>query len=131
MRTVDADSNAKRGRLAKAKQFQQVVADALTLVQDGENIADAVVTLCVHAGIAASDAICAAKLGKYARGIDHKDAVSLLATVDKRAANYLSTLLAMKTKAGYDYRPVSATELSRAIRAMDALVDLATIQASR
>lgn len=125
MKIVNADSEARKGRLAKAKQFQRVAADALTLVDDGADVADAVVTLCVHAGIAASDAICAAKLGRYAQGQDHQDAVRLLATVDKSASSYLSTLLGMKTKAGYGYQTVSKTDLTKAVRAMGALVDLA------
>lgn len=125
MRIVDADSQARKGRLAKARQFQRVAADALMLVEDEADVADAVVTLCVHSGIAASDAICAAKLGKYTKGHDHQDAVRLLASVDKNASNYLSTLLGMKTRAGYGYQPTSKADLTKAVRAMDALIDLA------
>jgi hypothetical protein len=36
-----------------------------------DNINNAFVTLCVHAGIAAADVICCARLGEYSRGEDH------------------------------------------------------------
>ncbi len=95
--------------------------DALMLDEDHET-ADAVVTLCVHAGIAASDAICIANLGQYARGQDHNDAVALLTKVNNTAAKHLSALLGLKTRAGYGYSPVTSEQLQRAVRAMDALV---------
>lgn len=34
-RSVEADAQAYKGRMAKAKQFQRVAVDALTLVGDG------------------------------------------------------------------------------------------------
>ena len=52
-----------------------------TLVDDGD-LADAYVTLCVHAGIAAADVICCTALGKHATGDDHNHAVALLRQVD-------------------------------------------------
>ncbi|MDR7161917.1 hypothetical protein [Arthrobacter sp. BE255] len=39
-----------------------------------------------------------------------------------RKAKHLGTLLAMKTRAGYGYSPVSGEQLKRAVRAMDALI---------
>lgn len=42
---------------------------------------DAYVPLCVHAGIAASDVVCCAKLGEHAQGENHDEAVGLLAPV--------------------------------------------------
>lgn len=44
----------RAGRLAKARQFH-LAADTVTTLIDDEEIADAYVTLCVHAGIAAAD----------------------------------------------------------------------------
>lgn len=122
MRTLVGDESVRRGRLNKAMQFQRVAKDALALVDEHQEVADAVVTLCVHAGIAASDAICLAALGHHAHGQDHNDAVILLKSVDKDAAKHLGTLLAMKTRAGYGYSPVSAEQMKKAVRAMDALV---------
>lgn len=125
-RTVPADKAVQGGRLAKAKQFLQVAEDAQDL-SDGTDVADAAVTLYVHAGIAAADAICARALGRHAKGQDHQDAIALLATVDRSAANALSTLLAMKTRAGYGHDPISGTTLTRAQRAARSLVALASM----
>ncbi|WP_440712785.1 hypothetical protein [Gordonia sp. FQ] len=100
IRTVPADDGARRGRLAKATQFQSVAEDVLELADVHTDVADAAVTLFVHAGIAAADAICAAALGKYARGQDHGEAVGLLNSVDPESARALNTLLGMKTGPG-------------------------------
>jgi hypothetical protein len=96
-----------RGRLSKANQ------------------ADAHVTLCVHAGIAASDAICCSSLGRHAQGESHDDATTLLASADKDAAKHLGTLLRLKTKAGYGHTPATKDEVKKAARAADALIEKA------
>jgi hypothetical protein len=44
--------------------------------EDGE-IADAYVTLCIHAGIAAADVICCIRIGEHATGEDHAEAVKI------------------------------------------------------
>lgn len=125
-RTVAADKAVRQGRLAKAKQFLQV-ADDVRGLSDGEDVADACVTLYVHAGIAAADAICAGALGKHSRGHDHQDAIALLASVDKQASSSLGVLLGMKTRAGYGHDPISGTKLARAERAARSLVDKASL----
>ncbi|MFJ5958351.1 hypothetical protein ACIQC5_20630 [Paenarthrobacter sp. NPDC092416] len=99
--------------------------DALQLVDEHYEVADAVVTLCVHAGIAASDAICISRLGQYAKGQDHNGAVALLTTADVASGKHLTALLSMKTRAGYGYNPVTADQLKKAVRAMDALLERA------
>lgn len=126
VRTVAADRVVAQGRLAKAKQFLRVAEDARALAED-EEISDAVVTLYVHAGIAAGDAICAGAIGRHAKGQDHQDAVSLLASVDKQASILLGALLGMKTRAGYGHDPISATNMVRAERAATALVAQASL----
>lgn len=125
IRTVDADKHVRAGRLAKAKQFLQVADDARELAHDDE-VADAAVTLYIHAGIAAADAICAATVGKHARGENHQQAIRLLETVDREASRQLKTLLGMKTRAGYGHDPVSGQDLLRAARAADSLVGRAS-----
>lgn len=50
------------GRLAKARQFL-LAADTIAAVVNDSEVADAYVTLCVHAGIAAADVLCCAKFG--------------------------------------------------------------------
>jgi hypothetical protein len=92
---------------------------------DGGNTADAYATLCIHAGIAAADVICCARLGRHARGDDHSDAVGLLDKADAASSKQLRTLLSMKTKAAYTHTPMSATDAKRAGRAADALVETA------
>lgn len=121
-RTVPADEAVARGRFAKARQFLQVADDARALSED-EDVADAAVTLYVHAGIAAADAICARTLGRHAKGQNHQDAVRLLERIDKQAAKSLDALLRMKTRAGYGYDPVSGEHLRKAERSAHALVN--------
>lgn len=124
-RTTPADDGVRRGRLAKALQFA-AAAETIHDLSDGTaELADAYVTLCVHAGIAAADTICASRLGMHARGENHHDAVALLATADRNASRHLSVLLTMKTRAGYSHLPVSPERAVRAGRAMDALLDAA------
>ncbi|WP_448058646.1 hypothetical protein [Cellulomonas hominis] len=102
--------------------FEQVAIDVLMLADDAAEVLDAYVTLCVHAGIAAADVICAARTGTYSRSGNHADAVSLLRTVDKESAGHLEALLKVKTLAGYSQHPISADRSRRAGRAMSALL---------
>lgn len=120
-RTVQAGESVRRGRLAKAEQFLRVAEDAEEL-DDGAGVADAAVTLYVHGGIAAADAICARALGMHARGQDHQEAIDLLASVDREAAAELRALLGMKTRAGYGHDPITPDRLARAQRAAQSLV---------
>lgn len=128
MRTKSCSAEVVRGRLAKADQFWEV---ACRLVEeDLGNHVDAYVTLCVHAGIAAADALCCAGLGEHAQGESHNDAVQLLAKVDKDASRALSALLKMKTKAGYTHTPATTEEVKRAGRSAELLVVAARRKAS-
>jgi hypothetical protein len=122
VRTNPASSAAKAGRLAKARQFADVARSVLVLADEADDVADAFVTLAVHAGIAAADVICCVRLGYYARGDSHNEAVDLLKDADTASSNSLRVLLNLKTAAGYSYAPVSAQDRVRAERAMDALV---------
>jgi hypothetical protein len=124
-RTKACDPATRAGRLVKARQFMDAAHMIETLADEAGDIADAYVTLCVHAGIAAADVICCARLGRHARGDDHGSAVELLERTGPDAARHLRTLLSMKTKAGYTAIPVSGSEHTRAGRAARALVDAA------
>ncbi len=95
------------------------------LADDAEDVGDAYVTLLVHAGIAAADVICCARLGEHASGESHWQARDLLGQVNKRLADDLGTLLGVKTKAGYDHRPVSEEDRRRSARAAARLVEAA------
>jgi hypothetical protein len=124
-RTNPAIPTARTGRLRKAQQFQ-LAADVVDEYGVGDaSLADAYVTLCVHAGIAAADVICMDRLGVYSRGEGHDEAIELLARADKAASKELAALLAMKPKAGYSDVPVRRRDSTRASRAMAALVETA------
>lgn len=119
--TTPCSAATRAGRLTKARQFHLAAETIATLVDDVD-ISDAYVTLCVHAGIAAADVICCAKLGAHATGQRHADAITLLATVDRVLANHLKTLLAMKTRSGYSPTMTSAADQRRAGRAATAIL---------
>lgn len=117
MRTNDCDSHTRAGRLAKAQQFADAAREVLLLADEAMDVADAFVTLAVHSGIAAADAVCCRRLGVYARPESHHDSVELLSNADNDAARHLRTLLGMKTRAGYSHVPVSAQDrISRGTR---------------
>lgn len=112
----------REGRLAKANQFAAVATDVADLAAEAREVADAYVTLLVHAGIAAADVICCARLGEYAQGSNHNEAIALLKTADPDSAQHLETLLKMKTRVGYGHMPASQDDLKKAQRAGDALL---------
>lgn len=98
-RTTRADESVRRGRMAKAEQFAAAAELVHGLADEAADVADAYVTLCVHAGIAAADVICAARLGVHARGENHQEAVTLLATADRAASRHLDALLGAPPRA--------------------------------
>lgn len=124
-RTHPCTPEVRRGRLRKAGQFL----DAANLIADqaGEQAesADAYITLCIHAGIAASDVICCARLGEHAQGESHADALAMLGRADRGSDRHLRVLLSMKTKIGYSHTGATVTEAKRAGRAAEALVESA------
>lgn len=96
----------KFGRLNKAEQFLRA-AELISSSIDDSQLADAYVTLCVHAGIAASDVICCSRLGEHSVGADHRSAVALLALIDETSSIHLKTLLDMKGHSGYSEHEAS------------------------
>ncbi|MGI8721898.1 MAG: hypothetical protein ACR2JG_06685 [Geodermatophilaceae bacterium] len=99
--------------------------DAAMVHESSEAHRDAYVTLCVLAGIAASDVICCARLGEHAQGEKHNDAVSLLKAADKQAAKHLAVLLEQKTKSAYSHALATPGDAKRAAGAAIALVEAA------
>lgn len=124
-RVRDCTPEIRRGRLRKATQFLDAAALIFDLSDEPGEVGDAYVTLCVHAGIAASDVICCARLGQHSQGEDHGTAVTLLDRADRGAGRHLRTLLTMKTKAGYSHTGASGEDCRRARRAADTLVESA------
>jgi len=59
------------------------------------------VTLAVGLGITSADISCCARLGVPARGDGHNEAIELLRRADPGRVTALSTVLEMKTRAGY------------------------------
>lgn len=89
---------------------------------------DSLVTLCVHAGIAAADVLCCKGLGYLVQGDDHMQAVAELAKVPpdgRQRSKDLRVLLQMKAAAAYAAPPVSADQRKRAWRRAENLVEAA------
>lgn len=123
MRTKRGDKNTQKGRRRKAEQFASAAIIVSEFAGNDDDINDAVVTLCVHAGIAASDVICIGTLGEYASGQNHQESLQLLRKANPVAAKQLDTLLGLKTLAGYSHESATATDRKRAERAMNALLE--------
>ena len=98
-----------------------------TLIIDDEELADVYVTLCVHAGIAAADVICCAKLSEHSTSPNHKDAVVMMATFDPVNSVFLDALVEMKTHSGYTELPSTAELCESAGVAAAALVRAARL----
>lgn len=124
--TRKCSAKDRAGRLAKARQFIDAAALVDDFTGDDQDLADAYVTLCVHAGIAAADAICCARLGVHATGQDHSAATTLLGQIDKSLAKDLQRLLGLKTKAGYSSAPSSPADRRTAGRTASRLVEAAS-----
>lgn len=124
-RTTPCDPAERIGRLRKAEQFLEAANVIDSSSVEERELTDAYVALCVQAGIAAADAICCSRLGEHSVSDDHASAVELLARVDRSAANSLSTLLGLKTRAEYSAATTSRADQKRAARAATALVAIA------
>ncbi|MHB1835673.1 MAG: hypothetical protein ACYCXW_11955 [Solirubrobacteraceae bacterium] len=118
-RTRRCDEATIAGRLRKAEQFLDAAETIRDAADDEDQMADALVTLCVHAGIAAADVLCCIALGEHAQGEGHNDALDLLARVrpdGAELAKSLRPLLGIKTRAGYSHRAISGEDRKRALR---------------
>jgi hypothetical protein len=101
-RTETCSKAEARNRLNHAHAFVDTAELVLGTDDDAsENVAAA---LAVLAGIAACDAVCCVRLGKRARGPNHREAVDLLATVAEVGPNMgkdLARLLEVRDNAHY------------------------------
>ena len=132
-RLHSCDESMIIGRLAKAEQFLESAEIIREFAADEHDVADAYVTLCVHCGVAAADAICCIALGEHVQGEDHSAAVAHLAKVrpdGPQLGNALRTLLGMKTRAGYSHEHIDAVGCKRAQRAATRLLGAAESAAS-
>jgi len=127
-RVHECDEATMRGRLAKAEQFLEVAENTREFADDEAEVGDALVSLYVLAGIAASDVLCCKSLGHYVQGDDHQQAVAELSKVTpggKALGKDLRALLALKSRAGYGAASVRADERKRACRGAESLVEAA------
>lgn len=124
-RTSACSAADRAGRWAIAQQFDDAAEMVSQLGDDDTALGNACVTLWVHAGIAASDVLCCARLGQHSRGQDHQEAVALLLQADAPSAPHLRRLLALKTQAGCSPRTLRRSDVLAAQRACQALMDAA------
>lgn len=127
-RLKKCDEEIASGRFRKAMQFLDVAEMVRDLANDESDVGDALVTLCVHAGIAASDVICCDAFGHFVQGEDHLQAIAELSRVTpdgEELGKDLQALLQMKSRAGYAAPPVTADQRKRAWRRAERLVEAA------
>ncbi|MBU1494639.1 MAG: DNA-binding protein [Actinobacteria bacterium] len=126
MKTRPCASGDARKRITAARKFLEVAELYLNDSDlEGRRVA---VSNAVHAGIAASDAICCAVLGEHAVGDDHQAAAKLLASVGRQAtepARALGALLRVKSKAQYQTSTIGKPDAAAAVRRAAALVEAA------
>jgi hypothetical protein len=118
-RARQCSEGARAGRLKKATEFH----DAAVVIED--DAPNAAVDLYVDAGIAAADVICCFRLGVYAAGESHNEAIALLEKAERGIAKHLRTLLHLKSKVAYSHQSVTTDDHKMARRAASNLVEAA------
>jgi len=129
-RTQTCGSEHARVRLSQASAFLEV-AELVGSEQDELATPGTAAALAVLAGIAASDAVCCAALGRRSRGQDHQQAVSLLTQVapdGPEMARDLERLLAVKDDAHYGLLHVSGQRAAAALKQARRLYEAASRQ---
>lgn len=114
-------------RLDHARAFLDV-ADLVGEQDDELATPNVAASLAVLAGIAASDAVCCAVLGRRPRGQDHRQATELLRQVTRigdMMARDLGRLLSVKDDAHYGVLDVSHQRVTAALRQARHLVEAA------
>jgi len=121
--TRAAGRTQARSYLSKASEFLHA---AVASQQVGNNVA--ATGNAVHAGIAAADAIAAARAGLVWRG-EHSQAPAHLESVGgvegRQAARHLRRLLPLKSRAEYEPDPVTAAQARTAVQAAGRMVAIA------
>ncbi len=117
-----------RNRLKVARAYLEVASLAAEeLIEEARNVAAGNAVL---AAVAASDAICCARLGKRHRGQDHQGAVGVLRLVrpdgGKHAAD-LAAVLTIKDSAHYGDHFIGDSKLKATLRATARLVEAAAV----
>lgn len=117
---------------SEASRAAQKAAELLESARRAESTGDwalALIGYC-HAGIHASDALCARDKGAIARGEDHGEAAQLLRQVrgGAKMVQHLEKVLQVKKRWSYAVVDVRISELRSVGRAATALVDAANAQ---
>jgi hypothetical protein len=118
----------------RAAQAYLEVADLVLGEQSRDEYLNVAAGLAVLAGIAASDAICASRLGLIHRGEDHQAASALLAestTDGTRLAILFRRLIDVKGEAHYGVIVVAPTKARAAVRDARRLVERAGEEVER
>lgn len=121
-RTATCTPAEGRARRGQARAFLDVAELVLTEDRREAHVAAA---LAVLAGIAAADAICGLSLGRWSRGQDHNQAVSLLGEVALRDSTLpakLRRLLADKDTVHYSAALISVDRAKAMVRQATALL---------
>jgi hypothetical protein len=113
-----------RARAAVARRYLEV-AELTADEDDAPAWRNVAVGNAVLAGIAASDALCCARLGRRSRDADHRAAVDLLTEVDQRLGRDLDRLLQVKDIAHYGTTLISDAKVRSCLRAARHLVEAA------
>jgi hypothetical protein len=85
------DPDFASGRRRKVGQFLTAAEEIMDLAGDAADVSDAYVTLCVHAGIAAADTMCAHQLGRYTGGDNHHEASHSYAALSPTGTHWRGT----------------------------------------
>jgi len=125
-RTQPCDRAQVRTRLENAQKSLEV-AELAAAEQEIPASRSVAAALAVLSGIASADAACCAALGRRSRGDDHREGAALLREIIEgdRAAKALLALLDLKDTAQYGLIPITARELTTALRRARTLLDFA------
>lgn len=132
-RTTRCTVQEARQRLRTAQAYVEVAELVLNETQREENL-NVAAGLAVLAGIAASDSISGARLGRIHRGQDHRAAADLLrrAVPDgPKLAAQLLRLLDIKDSAHYGFQVVAARGARDSVKAAQRLVARAAEEVER
>jgi hypothetical protein len=125
-RTQPCDRAQARIRLDNAEKSLEVaeLAAGEREIPASRSVAAA---LAVLSGIASADAACCAALARRSRGDDHRQAAALLNEIvdGKPAAKALIDLINLKDTAQYGLIPITARELTTAVRRARTLLQFA------
>ena len=133
IRTALCSTADARTRLGTAQAYLEVARQVLAEPGRGEYL-NVAAGLAILSGIAASDAICGARLGRIHRGEDHRSAQEMLRTATSdgdKLATQLGRLLSLKDAAHYGVQVISSRNATDATIWASRLVERAREETER